>query len=59
MVGDLGGGNVGKSISLWYSEGASIIIPVGIEKMIPGDLDKIIYRSGRRTKYFSWGMSVG
>lgn len=59
MVGDLGGGNVGKSISLWYSEGASVIIPVGIEKMIPGDLDKIIYRSGRRTKYFSWGMSVG
>jgi hypothetical protein len=59
MAGSPGGGNIGKSISSWYSEGASVIIPVGIEKMIPGDLDDIIKRSSRTGKSLSWGMAVG
>lgn len=59
MAGSPGGGNVGKSMSTWYSEGASVIIPVGIEKMIPGDLDEIIKRSSRTGKSLSWGMAVG
>lgn len=59
MAGSPGGGNVGKSMSAWYSEGATVIIPVGIEKMIPGDLDEIIKRSSRTGKSLSWGMSVG
>lgn len=59
MAGSPGGGNVGQSLSSWYSEGASVIIPVGIEKMIPGDLDEIINKSSRTGKYLSWGMAVG
>jgi len=59
MAGSPGGGNIGKSLSSWYTEGAKIIIPTGIEKMIPGDLDNIIRKSGRTGKSVSWGMSVG
>lgn len=59
MAGSPGGGNVGSSLSSWYTEGAKIIIPVGIEKMIPGDLNEIINKAGRRGKFVSWGMSVG
>jgi len=59
MAGSPGGGNVGKSLSSWYTEGAKIIIPVGIEKMIPGDLDDIMGRASRTGKSISWGMAVG
>lgn len=59
MAGSPGGGNVGESMSSWYSEGMSILIPVGIEKMIPGDLDEIIKKTSRTGKTLSWGMAVG
>lgn len=59
MAGSPGGGEVGKSLSSWYTEGTKIIIPVGIEKMIPGDLNEIISKTGRTGKAISWGMSVG
>lgn len=59
MVGSAGGGSLGQALCLWYSEGIPILIPVGIEKMIPGNLDEIIIRSGRKGKELSWGMSVG
>lgn len=59
MAGSPGGGNVGLSMSSWCSEGAAVIIPVGIEKMIPGDLDEIIRKSSRTGKKLAWGMAVG
>lgn len=59
MTGDPGGGLVGRSLSSWYTEGAKVIIPVGIEKMIPGNLNQIISKTGRKGKSLSWGMSVG
>ncbi|MCQ1529015.1 hypothetical protein [Lutispora saccharofermentans] len=59
MAGSPGGGAVGQSLSSWYTEGAKVIIPVGIEKIIPGDLNEIIKRTGRNGKSLSWGMSVG
>ncbi|SNS07231.1 hypothetical protein SAMN05446037_1003271 [Anaerovirgula multivorans] len=59
MAGSPGGGNVGLSMSTWCSEGTTVIIPVGIEKMIPGDLDEIIKKSSRTGKKLAWGMSVG
>lgn len=59
MAGSPGGGNVGMSVSAWYSEGVPVLIVAGLEKMIPGDLDKIIPGSGRRGKDYSWGMAVG
>lgn len=59
MAGSPGGGGVGKSIGAWSSEAGNILIPVGIEKMIPGDLRDIIKKSNRHGKSISWGMSVG
>ncbi len=59
MAGSPGGGAVGQSLSSWYTEGAKVIIPVGVEKMIPGDLGEIIKRTGRNGKSLSWGMAVG
>lgn len=59
MAGSPGGGNVGSSLSCWYTEGAKVIIPTGVEKMIPGDLDEIINKTGRTGKSIAWGMSVG
>jgi len=59
MAGSVGGGLVGQSLSSWYTEGAKVIIPVGLEKIVPGNLSEIINKTGRRDKSISWGMSVG
>ncbi|MFZ5753637.1 MAG: AroM family protein [Bacillota bacterium] len=59
MAGSAGGGNVGKSLSSWYCEGAHVLIPVGLEKLVPGNLEEIIKETGRKGKELSWGMSVG
>lgn len=59
MAGSPGGGAVGQSLSSWYTEGTKLIIPVGIEKMVPGDLSEIIKKTGRNGKSLSWGMAVG
>jgi hypothetical protein len=59
MAGSPGGGLVGKSIQAWYTEGANIIIAVGIEKLIPGNILTIINKTNRKNKFLSWGMSVG
>lgn len=59
MAGGPGGDKVGISMSSWYTEGIKVIIPVGIEKMVPGNLSQIISKTGRKSKSLSWGMSVG
>lgn len=59
MAGSVGGGSVGASLSNWYTEGVKVIIPVGIEKMVPGDLDNIICKASRKKIEFSNGMAVG
>ncbi len=59
MAGSPGGGNIGRSLSFLYAEGVKIIIPVGLEKLIPGNLTEIIKNSSRKGKAFSYGMSVG
>jgi len=59
MTGGPGGDIVGRAMSAWYTEGAKVIIPVGIEKMVPGNLRQIIGKTGRKIKSLSWGMAVG
>lgn len=59
MTGGPGGEIVGRSMSCWYTEGIKVIIPVGIEKMIPGDINRIITKTGRKSKSLSWGMAAG
>ncbi len=59
MAGSPGGGNVGQAINSWFVEGTRVIIAVGLEKLIPGDLVEIVNRTGRKKADISWGMSVG
>lgn len=59
MTGSLAGGDTPYAFSTWYGEGVSVIIPVGLEKLIPNNINDIIKRTGRRKKEYSIGMSVG
>ncbi|MBG0763957.1 MAG: AroM family protein [Tissierellales bacterium] len=59
MAGSEGGGSVGLSLGAWYTEGAKIIIPIGIEKLVPGNINEIIKNTSRKGKSFSYGMAVG
>lgn len=59
MIGSMGGGDIPYALSACYGEGVSIIIPVGLEKLIPGNLNDIIKKTGRRRKEYSIGMAVG
>jgi hypothetical protein len=59
MAGSSGGGSTGLSMSHWYTEGVKVIIPVGLEKLVPGNLDESILRASRRKVDFSNGMSIG
>lgn len=59
MAGSEGGGSVGMSLGAWYTEGPKIIIPIGIEKLVPGNINEIIKNTSRKGKKFSYGMAVG
>lgn len=59
MTGSLGGGDTPFAFSTWYGEGVPVIIPVGLEKLIPGNINEIIKITGRRKKEYSTGMAVG
>ncbi|MGN9164350.1 hypothetical protein ACTNDY_03545 [Tissierellaceae bacterium HCP3S3_D8] len=59
MAGSPGGGNVGRSLSAWYTEGVKVLIATGLEKMIFGDLDDMVKKASRKGKSMSWGMAVG
>ncbi len=59
MVGSPGGGETPLALNTWYAEGVPVIIPVGLEKMIPGNINDIVKKTGRRNKLYAFGMSVG
>lgn len=59
MAGSSGGGEIGYALSCCYMEGVPVLVPVGIEKMVPGNLPDTIKRTGRKTKSLSAGMAVG
>lgn len=59
MVGSPGGGETPLALNTWYAEGVPVIIPVGLEKLIPGNIHDIVKNTGRRNKLYSFGMSVG
>lgn len=59
MAGSEGGGSIGQSISRWYTEGVKVLIPVGLEKLVPGNLNESIRFASRKDVDFSNGMSVG
>jgi hypothetical protein len=59
MAGSNGGGTIGQSISSWQTEGADLLIPVGLEKLVPGNLKESVSFASRKNVDFSNGMSVG
>jgi hypothetical protein len=58
MAGSAGGGNPGTAISAMLAQGAHIIIPIGLEKLIPGFVHEAVQAAGR-DKDLSYGMAVG
>ena len=58
MAGSQGGGSVGQSMSDWNREGVEILIPVGLEKLVPGNLEDGMKAATREGVAFSNGMAV-
>jgi len=58
MAGAAAGGNPGGAISGILVEGARVIIPIGLEKLIPGSIQEAVKAAGR-DKDLSYGMAVG
>lgn len=59
MVGSSLGGEVPYALSNWYGEGINVMIPAGYEKLVPGNINDIIKKTGRLKKKYSFGMAVG
>ena len=58
MAGSPGGGNPGTAIPGMFAQGAHLIIPIGLEKLIPGSIQDAVKAAGR-DKDLSYGMAVG
>jgi hypothetical protein len=48
MAGSVSGGNPGIAVSGMLSEGAEVIIPIGLEKLIPGTIREASITAGRK-----------
>lgn len=59
MAGSVSGGNPGIAVSGMLSEGAEVIIPIGLEKLIPGTIREASIIAGRKDVDASYGMAVG
>jgi hypothetical protein len=59
MYGSPLGGAPGQIVSGLMAEVRDVIVPVGWEKFIPGSLNEIISRTGRKNVDRSMGMAVG
>ena len=58
MAGAPGGGTPGRAVTGILTQGAHVIIPMGLEKLIPGSIQEAIQAAGRE-KDLSYGMAVG
>ena len=59
MAGSQSCGRPGAGLSALWCEGATVIIPAGLEKLIPGSIDAAIRAAGRKKSERSLGMPVG
>ncbi|MDP2959784.1 MAG: hypothetical protein Q8N71_00035 [candidate division Zixibacteria bacterium] len=59
MAGSVSGGNPGIAVSGMLSEGAEVIIPIGLEKLILGTIRDASIIAGRKDVDVSYGMAVG
>jgi len=59
MAGSVAGGNPGIALSAMLAEGAKVIIPIGLEKLIPGSIGDAIRVAARKGVDRALGMSTG
>lgn len=59
MAGACGGGIPGKGFTYFMSEGVNVIIPAGLEKLIPGSISHSVQAAGRKSIDVAYGMAVG
>jgi len=59
FAGSVSGGKPGMAVSGMLSEGAEVIIPIGLEKLIPGTIRDASIMAGRKDADVSYGMAVG
>lgn len=59
MAGTAGGGIPGQGFTPLMTEGATVIIPAGLEKLIPGSIADAVRAAGRRSVHVAYGMAVG
>jgi len=59
FAGSASGGNPGMAVSGMLTEGAKVIIPIGLEKLIPGTIRDASIMAGRKDMDISYGMAVG
>ena len=58
QVGDPNGGTIGKALPIIIARGATLILPIGLEKLIP-DVNRAAAISGIQKYDYSAGMFVG
>ncbi|MFQ6088947.1 MAG: hypothetical protein ACE5K0_08615 [Candidatus Methanofastidiosia archaeon] len=59
FLGNLVGGTMGTTLGTIYAKGIELLIPVGLEKMIPTRIDEASKRAGILKVSYSTGMPVG
>jgi hypothetical protein len=59
MAGSPSGGLPGEAMSGFVAEGARVIIPIGLEKLIPGSIAEAVRAAGRKATDIALGMGVG
>jgi len=59
LMAGQGGGTIGRSLGTIMSKGVNLIIPVGLEKFIPGSIKNVAPLAGMNKVIFSTGTPVG
>jgi hypothetical protein len=59
MAGSASGGLPGEAMSGFVAEGAAVIIPIGLEKLIPCPIAQAVRAAGRKGVDLALGMGVG
>lgn len=59
FLGSEDGGTVGKFFGTVLSRGVNLVIPVGLDKLIPGSVDELSRRVGTRRFAYATGLPVG
>lgn len=59
LLADPKGGTMGRSIGALFSRGVNIIVPVGLEKFIPGSVKDIAVIAGMDRMAFATGVPLG